>query len=548
MELTMNKYILLTLLLCTSIVNVFAQKEGEIQNETIVIEKKEKLELVPSTRFYDQNMDIQPTPEVRNQEYDLKDYSINPPRFDAKVSIPKLATDSLNPLLGNYVKVGFGNYTTPLFEAYINNKRSKTTNMGLHVRHFSSAKGPVKYSNFSSNYAGAFVEKYLKKSTWRFQASYERNRSNYYGYNHALEVNKDTLKQVYQYINASIFTQKNDLSTPFQYQLGFDVNYLKSYRKLSEYDVHTLLNLSYALDDRRKIKLMSELNMIGLNDSTSQSRNLITIRPSYEITIDKFKLDAGATINYSGDTLEGSKGMHVYPHITGEYAWIPNQHTVFAGLTGGMVKNTMYNLTRMNPFIQSNPIMAHTNNKMNLYAGLKGKVNNQIDYKAKIGYSTYTNQVFMTNGPVDSSEFALVYDNGNVGLFQTQFALGYQVLKKWRANVEYTFNSWNTDKIAKAWHQPSNVFQIGIQHNVADKILVSADFYYLSGITGKNLKSNTETELKSIADLNLKIDYLFSKKFAAFLEFNNILGKKYQRYLYYSNKGINILGGITYSF
>jgi hypothetical protein len=548
MEQAMNKYILMSLMMCVNMYPLFAQKEGEIQNETIVIEKKEKLELVPSTRFYDQNMDIQPTPEVKTQTYDLKDYSINPPRFDAKVAIPKLATDSLNPLLGNYVKVGFGNYTTPLFEAYINNKRSKTTQLGLHVRHFSSAKGPVKYSNISTNYVGAYLEKYLKQSTWRFQTSYERNRTNYYGYDHAFEVNKDTLKQVYHYINASIFTQKKDLTLPFQYQLGVDVNYLKTFTKLSEYNVYTFLNLSYAMDDRRKIKLFSAFDLISLQDSSSLARNLITIRPTYEISIDKLNVEAGATINYSGDTLKGSKGVHVYPYITGEYSLVPNQHTVFAGITGGMVKNTLYQLSKENPFIQSNPIMAHTNNKLNAFAGVKGKLNNQFDYQLKMGYSTFTNQVFMTNGAQDSSAFALLYDKGNVGLFQTKAALGYQIDKKWRANVAYTFNSWKTDELKNPWHQPSNIFQLGLHHNLADKILVSMDFYYLSGIKGYNLQSNNEVALKPIADLNLKIDYLFSKKFAAFLEFNNILGKKYQRYLYYSNKGINVLGGITYSF
>jgi len=111
-----------------------------------------------------------------------------------------------------------------------------------------------------------------------------------------------------------------------------------------------------------------------------------------------------------------------------------------------------------------------------------------------------------------------------------------------------TYNAWKTDVLAKAWHRPAFQSSLGVQYNLKRKIYFNAEMYYLSGIQGLNLESNTTVKLKDIVDLSLKSEYRFSSSFSAFLELNNILSQKYQRYLYYQVKGINVLAGLTYSF
>jgi outer membrane cobalamin receptor len=56
------------------------------------------------------------------------------------------------------------------------------------------------------------------------------------------------------------------------------------------------------------------------------------------------------------------------------------------------------------------------------------------------------------------------------------------------------------------------------------------------------------SETDNIIDLNLKADYRFSDKFSTFVMLNNILNRKYERFTNYPNKGLNVIGGISYTF
>jgi outer membrane cobalamin receptor len=70
----------------------------------------------------------------------------------------------------------------------------------------------------------------------------------------------------------------------------------------------------------------------------------------------------------------------------------------------------------------------------------------------------------------------------------------------------------------------------------------------MSGLYGWNHKERKSIKLEDILDLNLKVNYLITKKFNAFVSTNNLLGKNYQRYLNYQSLGLNYTVGLAYSF
>ena len=84
-------------------------------------------------------------------------------------------------------------------------------------------------------------------------------------------------------------------------------------------------------------------------------------------------------------------------------------------------------------------------------------------------------------------------------------------------------------------------------YHFKEKIIFNLSSYMMSGIPALQPDGSTKN-LPTFVDLNFKVDYLFSKNFSAFFELNNILANKYQRYLFYSQKGINFLIGATCSF
>ncbi len=543
----MNKQSLIALLFIGFSFSVLAQKEGELQDAVFYTEDKAKLDLVPANRFFEQNLDDQPVHEMKPQEYDVKDYSINPPRFDAKVKIPTMPVDSLSPILPNYAKIGAGNYGTFLGEVYLTNKRSTSYSYGTHFKHLSSSKGSLMNSGNGQDLLEFFGSKYGKVNTWNGHASYSNSRYRYYGLPQTDSLNnKDSIKQTYQLFHAGINTVKTKIGDKFTYSTGIDLYYLSTKLKAKELELLWSGKGTYKINDIRSASLEASISNANRTDSSSINRLLLMLKPTYKLIETNWDLTVGATINYSSDTLKGSKGVHLYPVVHANYNFVPGRVTLFAGIGGGMDKNTYRTFVQQNPYLGSDVPLSHTNRKIDLYVGSTGNIDNKVSYKVQMGYKAFTNQYFFTNSATDSSRFTALYDKA--GVFSLEGGLFYDLNKDWRISANAIYNGWSTSTLAKAWHQPAFQSSIGLQYNLKRKIFFNAEMYYLSGIQSLNLETNKAVKLADIADLSLKTEYRFSGSFSAFLELNNILSQKYQRYLYYQVKGFNALAGLTYSF
>lgn len=544
----MNKKLTMLAILFSCIsTSIIAQTGGEIPTAVFYNEVNAKLDLVPANRFFELNTDAQPTPDLKAQEYDIRDYTINPPRFDAKVKIPTMPVDSISPILPGYAKFGVGNYGTVLGEFYYTNKRSSKYSYGTHFKHLSSAKGSLMNSGTGQDVLEFFGSSYGKTTTVNGHISYSNNRYRYYGLPQIEAVNnKDSIKQTYQLFHAGINTIKTKVGDKFTYSSGVDLYYLATKLNAKEFEIALKGRGDYKINDTRSGALDLSLSSANRKDSSTLNRILFQLKPTYKLVEDNWDLTVGANINYSSDTLKGSKGLHLYPVVHANYNYIPGKVLLFAGIGGGMDKNTYRTFVQENPFLGSDAPLAHTNKKFDLYAGSTGNINNKVSYKIQMSYKAYTNQYFFTNSVSDSSRFTALYDKA--GVFGLDGGLFYDLSQAWRVSANMIYNAWKTDVLAQAWHRPAFQSSIGVQYNLKRKIYFNAEMYYLSGIQGLNLESNTPVKLKDIVDLSLKSEYRFSGSFSAFLEFNNILSQKYQRYLYYQVKGINVLAGLTYSF
>jgi len=58
----------------------------------------------------------------------------------------------------------------------------------------------------------------------------------------------------------------------------------------------------------------------------------------------------------------------------------------------------------------------------------------------------------------------------------------------------------------------------------------------------------TVSEIKGMADLNLGLEYRYTKVLSGFLNFNNLLGQRYYKWYNYPSYKFNMMLGVTYSF
>lgn len=525
---------------------VYASQAQDIQPEVFTnVKGTLKIELPQANRNFEKiNFEMKPAP-VKPQEYQMEEVEVEVPKMVVKINPVIQKPDPLQKLYGNYVKAGIGNYSTPYFEGFFNNKRSENVSYGLHLKHFSSALGPVKNSKMSENRASAYVRYFTKKTELSSSLSYDRDRYNFYGYDHNFPVEKDTIKQVFNTISFKAGIKSLNQDSKFSYDLRFGYFNFRNRYSAREGEYLTNLGSAYRLDEDKSIRLDGVLSVSGYKDSVKLNRTFFQLKPAFYYDLGKYKLTAGFNTAYISDTANTSK-FHLYPRLNVDVSLIENQLTAFAGLEGEMQKNTLRSFISENPFLESNVELRHSNKSIELYAGIKGNYAG-LNFKGRLGYANYNNLFFYNNSEQDSSEFRIMYDR-STSVLNLLADVSYDLSDRFRMGLGMNYYSYNLSTLEQPWHRPKFTTSLSAGYNLKNKIYINTDIYYISGLSGKNYISGREVKLDGIFDVNLKIDYKISNAFTAFLELNNILSKKYQRYLYYPVKGINVIGGISYSF
>jgi hypothetical protein len=527
---------------------------NKLEDSEIIVEKNRVNELPEANRNYEK-FKIDP-PEKKPQQvgYRFADYKISDLQLNLPVRVLTIKQDELTKLYGNYVKLGFGNYGTPYLKGYFHNKRSNQMSYGADVSHVSSAKGPVPNSGASNTALNLHGEMYDQDITLGGRISYGRDRYNFYGYKlpEVVTVNEDTIKQVFNRVGALGYLN-NKLATKnaLQYQASLGFDYLNDNFNARELEVKLGLGSVYKLDDQAGVKLDGDLSFVSHKDSVTVKRPYVRFKPSYERNTDLFHLTLGATIGYTGDEVNKARKFNVYPNVRMAYELVDDKMQVFGGVSGDLERVTLARLTQENPYLNQNAAVADVNKVLDVFGGLTGNLGKDVKFTGRVAYQSFRNLYFFNNSATDSAKFDLVYDNGTTKVVNFFGDLTYNRSERLRLGLKADYNAYTTDGLAEPFHRPAFQSQIYGSYNVHDKIFFHSELYYISSTFGQITRLNKERVLRqtdNIVDLNLKVDYRFSDKFSTFVMGNNLLGKNYQRFVNYQNKGLQAIAGISYIF
>lgn len=527
------------------------EDDGKIDDKQIIIEKNRKIELPEASRNFKKIEFSIPKPEPTIQKYDFKTFPNDLPQVDTKIRVLSVKDDQLKKLYGNYIKLGGGNYSTFFGEGYFNSKRDDKLAYGAFIKYYNSLQGPVQNSGNNDFNLGGYTRFIHPRATATASLEYQRFRYNFYGYDQQkVAKTNDEVRLVYNNFSAGVNIKNGSDSVvrPEFYTVGLKYNYINNF-KGSEGELHALIKGGYKLDSIKGILLQSELSFIGRTDSVNWSRNLVSIQPGFYYTLAGIRLKGSLNFTFLNDTIGGQKNFQLYPVLDAEYDLFNKKFTAFAGIDGRMVRNTWRTFSVEMPFLVDRVPVFHSNKTFEGYAGLRGSLLPSTYLKTSISYANYKNYAFFVNDITDSSKFTALYETGNTGIFNFNAQIQYAFKKKFKFDIGADVFSYSTSTLAKAWHRPSFVLNAGLNYNLNDKILVRLNVYYLGGIVAQSPTiKNKEKTLNDIVDLSLKLEYRFSELFSAYTEINNILGTKYERYLFYQKKGINFLIGLTYTF
>lgn len=526
--------------------------DGEIEDVEIEIVKDRDITLPRVNRNFEKIAPINTGDRNENLEYFFNTMNFKIPTLDLKLRPLRIKDQPLNKLYGNYVKAGYGNYVTPYLEAFVNSKRNEQYAYGAHFNYLNSKKGPVDDKNSGSGRMDLdlFGKAFGKKATLSGNVGYHRNNYHFYGYEPNVEVDEDSIKQIFNRVNVSTSLQNTDASDPLQYHLGMAYDYITDDYKAKEGEVTVTFGGNYTLSEDAYVQLKGDYHAIHQQDEfIDTNRNLFRLKPLVGFKVAGFDITAGFNAVYEDDTLGTSDDLHFYPLAEASYR-LSSVLEAYAGIRGNVEKQTLRQLVGSNPFLQSNQPVYHNNKTFDFYGGLRGKVASNVSYHAGLSLANYKNLHFFINDPTEQSKFVLAYDTDNVALLNIfgELTINTEKLRTTVRGDYWGYGEVDNSLGGEAWHRPNYELSLVSTYNLYDKLLLTADFNTMGGIKAIDLNTNEEISLDAALDLSLKADYLISNQVSAFISFNNIFSQDYQLLYRYPVRKLQFMAGVSYSF
>jgi len=258
--------------------------------------------------------------------------------------------------------------------------------------------------------------------------------------------------------------------------------------------------------------------------------------------------------------------FHAFPDLEVSYSLFNDMFIPYAGLTGGVERNSFKSLTHENPFILSNTSPYRTDDnplknsvvKYDIFGGIRGSISEKMSFNTRVGYKRVDNTLLFINDTLVSVEnrFTVVYDR--IETFSIMGELSYKNSKKWTATARGEVFAYSSNDQEEAWHLPKYRFSLLGSYSLFDKFILSAEMALVGKRFAKSLRPVSDhevqpggfykIELDPYFDMSLKAEYKYSGRISAFIEANNLTGTKYDMYYRFPVQRVFILGGLKYAF
>lgn len=496
---------------------------------------------------------------ISNIKYDIASNPLFPKYQVQTIDAAKMQNEPLSKLYHSLLKVGYGPlYNMPYGEFFISNLRSRDMSYGAHLKHFSSSSTLDKtgYSGFSDNYASIYGKKFYKKHTLNGDLNYSRNVIHYYGYDPAINTinDKDFTKQRYQLIEPKLILQSHFTdSTKINHTIGAGFYNLTNLHNEAENNLNLNADATMFLN-KEKLNVGFTTDYYNHKQSNDTLNDLIvSLAPSFEAQGKKWK----ATVGLKGtlDNFKGKTRFYGFPLLNVEYDVYESLVIPYAGVGGGLIKNSMRSLTSENPFVDTTLNYTNTNNKYKLYGGLKGNLSSNTSYDLKGSYSQMDSLYFYTlnYNSINQmyNQFNILYDNATV--INVSGQIKYQMKEKMHFIAKGNYYSYKTKNLTRAYHKPDFDLTLSAIYNLQSKIILRADVFTIgkqwtqTQVTDANNNTSlVNKQLNGLVDVNLEAEYRYSKMLSFFARFNNIANQRYYRWERYPTQRFNFMIGLTF--
>lgn len=497
-----------------------------------------------------------PNPEVPEINPPRLEYTLPQVRFGSAPTVYTIKPLAMGTLLlpkikSNFFRLGYGNYNSPVLEAYVSTVRNKTAQAGVYARHFSA--NPDGNRTFSDNDIRLWGKKFMAKGMVSTAVGYNRNVIHYYGYETPFSMT----------LNAPAPLPKRDLRRQYS-ALDLHAGYGNIIKDTARIKYNLDARFYNFIDNGSTVENDFRLNgdfskwisgnplevHAGFNINNTKTtlydyaRVFVDLRPRYTLNFQQAYIRLGFNSTLVNDS--AGNEFYFYPEAEAAYHIKPKTLTVFGGITGRLNKTTYRGLAAENPFISTWGLY-NTSNNLELYAGLRGEISPQTSYLIRLSSATVRNALFYGFDSVGRGQVT-IFDTTDITVTNIKAELNHEFGERFHFQFTFNYFGYNNLAIAQPFSRPTVTTRTGIFYNIGEKFIVRSDIYTMNSRRSVEVPSGEETTLRTIVDLNMGIDYRYTKNIGIFLNLNNLTNNQYQRWHNYKVYGLNVLGGLTVTF
>ncbi len=520
-------------------------------------------------------LDDDDTSKKENIQYNIFSFPVASTFAPAKGKAANVDKSPDEKIFSNYMTLAAGNYGTANAELFVTQNISNTDYFGGMLRH-SSSQGGIKDVTLDDKFSNTALDLTYGSRTnamsWNADLGYKNQIYNWYGIYPGFlsDATIETIdeKQTYHtlYVGGrldlnSILKESTLKFSRFWDAFGSAENRFVAKPSLEFDIVEQKIKADFVVD---YISGTFDQNF----DKTASIKYGFTnvgFQPSVKIHKDDLTMNLGVGFFYSAAKESGQSKFFIYPQVTGAYKIVGDLMIFYAGLEGTLQQNSYHDFVQENFFVSPTLGIAPTDQKFDVYAGLKGKLASSVSYNIRGSYKNeegkalfksniYNNSNANTDGYTFGNSFEVVYDKVKTLSFFGELKADFS--KNVSFGVNGTFSSYSTDAEKEAWNLPAIKLATTLDVNITPKWYAGTSLFF-TGERKDIFRQSTVTlpfppdeniTLKSYFDLNAHVGFKYSERMTFFLKGNNLANQNYERWFNYPVQGLQVLGGASYKF
>jgi hypothetical protein len=468
-----------------------------------------------------------------------------------------LQRDSIKPWENyNYIKVGVGNVHLPYIRTGFSFGDGRSTFFNVFANQLSSKGSLPEQKNSLTDVKLMGTVKTAGNLEWDGSIGFKNDVYHLYGYRpDTLKYNTDQLKQSFQTFEGKL-SLRNTEATEFGllYHPNLRVSVFSDNHQPGGTESNTVLNLplekllgkKFAFDlgftaDLTHYNLPAGPNGSGLSSGPAQNNNIYLVTPAFLVKTTNLFLQASVVPSWD------NKDLHVLPNFIANISTDDKRFTVQLGWIGYYDKGSYQRYESINPWLAQPGTLLNTR-VQERYAGFKGSLDNHFTYAAKVGFISDKNMPLFVNDTLNGGkQFDIRYES-SMQVLQLHGELSYMQGETFHVTASLNVNQYSQQKTEpKPWGLLPVEFNTSLKWQPFKDFWLKGDLFAFNGdqyraSNGESFKGN------SGVDMNAGVEYRITRQLNLWFQMNNLFNDKYERWHQYQVYGINVLGGIVFSF